>query len=191
MKKYFPLLWILICALLFGCTPRTEYDDKTVAEIRTELYGGMVDIDVHYVRTFDFVNDTVTDERIATQADLDLLIERYRNDLPNHPDWESVEEYCANLDNTFNNPKTAGTFTAEQADALLKEIKKRGVYTWDDRYYEQAEDAGTTVIIITFSDGTQKRTECTAQYPDNYEPIARAFNEYLDIGLLLGIDYNV
>lgn len=161
----------LITAMLFcGCTPTTEYDDLVISKIETTCVEGMAPFPRKFVRTFDFETGTVTDTWVANI-----------NDIP--------EEDIANFDITqYNIPLPVTSFSEEQAQEFVQEVKSLGFYPWKDRY-ETTEiicDGGSESVTIFFTDGTVKSTYFYFEYPKDYEKVTNAFQNYLGANLYCG-----
>lgn len=187
-KLLIPLLLLLCCMLaLAGCTPKTEYDDKEVDKIETQIYGGYTLIAASYKRTFDFNDNTVIDEPFVNdkESTIEYLLELYN---PNtNAEYGSIDEYKTHLQSYFNTPKEFESFSQEQADRLLKKIKSHGIYTWKESYVSnKVDDASWHSITITFKDGTVKTSRFYCDYPNNFDKIVSAFNDTLGVGLWFG-----
>lgn len=188
MKQIFFFSFALFAIFLVGCTPSTEFDEKTVTMIVVETTEGMTDVPYRNTRTFDFTAGTVADDCVA---DVETLVEAFRlhyeqylEEYGEYPEDETPESYEEKLKARFNHPSTVAEFTEEQGAALLEKVISDGIYTWKDRYETNDIicDGGSETITIYFSDGTSKSTYFYFEYPKNFDTIENDFKEILKIG---------
>lgn len=166
------LLISCLFALLCGCVPKTEYDNKTIARIETSSVSFMPSPSYfkYELREIDFESGTVVDTWVAyfTDADEDQL------------QYVNKEDY--------NNPKVVATFNSEQAAALYNKIKSLGFLAWKSEYAldDPVADGGSNTITVYFTDGTVKSTCIFIEKPPRYDKIIAAFKEYLGVGFCCG-----
>lgn len=187
MKSFFVLFFCFFSVFLVGCTPSTEFDEKTVIMIVVEATEGMTDVPYRNTRTFDFTAGTVTDDCVA---DVETLAEEFRQryeqyleEYGEYPEDETPESYEEKLKERFNYPSVITDFTEEQGASLLEKVISNGIYTWEDRYEtsDVIHDGGSETITICFSDGTKKSTYFYFEYPKNYDKIETDFKEILKV----------
>lgn len=166
MKKIFIAFIFLVFAFSFyGCTPKTEYDDKTIAKIETTWAEGMAPFQRAFVRVFDFEKGKITDTAVVN-------IETYEN----LSDEEKSE---------YNNPVLIAEFCGDQAAHFTERIMELGFYAWEDEYVTSDIicDGGSYNIAVYFTDGTVKPTCIYFKDPPDYSQIQIAFENYLGAGL--------
>lgn len=161
-----------IFALLCGCVPKTEYDNKTIAKIETSSMSFMLSPSYwkYNLREIDFQSGAV----------VDTLVADFTNVKEEELEYVNIEEY--------NNPKVVATFTAEQATALYNKIRALGFLAWKDKYVtsDTVYDGGSSTIKVYFTDGTVKSTYIFIKKPPQYDKICAAFKEYLGVGFHCG-----
>ena len=163
----------------------TEYDDKKVVKIETKIDGGYTLVPASFNRTFDFENNTVTDEVAVFDKDsvIKSLLYYYEIGYISN-DYESAEEYEAYLQTYYNNPKQVRTFFQDLGKMFLEGIKANGIYTWKERYVNySATDLSWYNVIITFDDGTVKTSSFYYDYPDKFKNVECLFSVYLNVGM--------
>ena len=183
MKK---ILSVILCfcflCLLFSCTEKTEYDDKTIDKIETIRDEGF-GLGFIYKRIFDFTNTTICDITLADESIIDVLKDQYENHPEFYKDYDSLEEYVSYINSRYNTLEEITTFKEEEGKAFLKEIISLGIYTWGENYMtdEVICDAAGVDIKITFSDGTEKTTYIYFKYPKNYDRILNTFKKHFNV----------
>ena len=186
------LVGVMIFTMLFsltGCLENnnvnaTEYDNKTIVKIVTQYHVGEALVNAYYLRTFDFVRGTVTDEALVTEKEFTRLLERFTKDESRYDEWDTREEYEVYLKQQCNTPKLIELFHYGQAEACLEKAKSLGIFTWKEKYLSGIKDAGTLYVTIIFSDGTMKTTKFHEGFPENYQAIELAFKNHLGVGFL-------
>lgn len=188
MKK---ILSVVLCfcflCIISSCTEKTEYDDKTVVRIETTWADGM-GYGFIYKRIFDFTDSKVYDITLADERIVDLLKNQYENDPEYYKGYVSLEEYEEYLYSCYNHLNEITTFTEEDAQGFLKEVKSLGIYTWGENYEtdEIICDGSGSDINIIFTDGTEKNTYTYFKYPKNYKRVLNAFKKHFNVGCWLG-----
>ena len=162
----------------------TEYDNKTIIKIETQYHVGEALVNAYYLRTFDFVSGTVTDEARITEKEYARLVDRYTKGESRYDEWDTLEEYKANLNQQCNTPKLIALFHNDQAEACLEEAKTSGIFTWKEEYLGYIKDGGTLYVTIVFADGTMKITKFHEGFPKIYEAIDLVFKQHLGAGFL-------
>ncbi|MDE7453495.1 MAG: hypothetical protein K2N22_03715 [Clostridia bacterium] len=164
----------------------TEYDDKKVVKIETKIDGGYTFDGASYNRTFDFENNTVTDEVAVSDKDalIKILLDRYERGFLND-EYESADEYEEYLQTHYNNPKQVSTIFQNPGNMLLKYLKAKGIFTWKDEYVGNmaVTDLSWYNVIITFDDGTVKTSRFYYDYPDKFKNVECLFSVYLHVGM--------
>ena len=161
-----------LCALLCGCIPKTEYDNKTIAKIETSSVSFMPkpSYQKYDLREIDFQSGTVVDTLVADFTDAN----------------EEELQY-ANID-AYNNPKVVTTFSNVQGRALLEKIKSLGFLAWKEEYVTKDPvcDGGSNTVKVYFTDGTVKSTYIFIKKPPQYDKIYATFKNCLGIGMYCG-----
>lgn len=154
------LICLLSCVVTFGCTK--QFDDKEILKIQTSWVEGFAPYPRSFERTFDFKTGKVYDT-LATDFDANMLA----------PEGT----VCVN----YNSPKLVTTFSEQQADEFISEIKTLGMYSWKERYVTDDVicDGGSSSVTVYFADGTEKNTYIYFKYPPKYDEIRKTFKEHL------------
>lgn len=165
-----------------SCREKTEHDDKTIARIETILNEGM-GFGFIYKRIFDFTNSTVCDITLADEGILDILKGQYNSHPEFYKNYDSLEEYESYINSRYNTLIEITTFSEEEGQAFLKEIKSLGIYTWKERYdtNEVICDGGSEGIKLFFTDGTEKNTHIYFKYPKDYKKTLNTFKKYFNV----------
>lgn len=100
-----------------------------------------------YTYEFNFDNNSVTCEKIA-------------------PYWEEdTKTYCI-------------YFTDKDAEYFVKKANLYGFFSWEGSYINNNIDDGECVsIYVKFKDGSVQKTYCYADFPRNYDKMAKVFSK--------------
>ena len=164
-----------------GGTTETDYDNKQVSKIETRLYNGEGFVG-YRMRLFDFESGTVTDKAVISESDFNYLLQLYIDYPIGYPEYDSTEQYREYLLSNYNVSVPVAEFSQEDGNEFISAAKSFGLCKWRESYIDEFIcDATHEYIITTFTDGTTKTTHCYCEYPEGFDKVKEAFNDYFGV----------
>ena len=182
-KLVISLLFVVIAVTsMVGCTTKTEYDDRQVVKIETQMHNGEGFVG-YRMRLFNFESGTVMDKAVVSDIEFSYLLELYVYCPSDYSEYKSIEQYREYLLSCYNVPILVAEFSQEDCIGFVSAAQSFGIYTWQDNYIDNSIcDATNQYVIITFADGTSKTTRCYNKYPQDFEKVETAFKDYFNVG---------